>query len=283
MQTVEHWKIWREKCALGLCPSEAQRALQAFARERFFNYASAYARTTSVADPGLLTPEPAEAWHCFETHLQLHNTREGKAYKQWLLARAGTGPLDLNAIQSGATLIIRDAVRERLRREFPSRRAVELDAPVVADGSPSAPTLRDLLPAEADTLQEVALRDTEALADAEAGSAFAALSRRERIAILARELGLPLSHPAVIEAARCSRSVLTATFPRALQTLADHVQARFPAEDRETQAILTVLVFERVKTRIISWAKSEIACSRFFYVLEGRFGSEGDHGKKKPS
>lgn len=267
MQTIEDWISWKEKCALGLCSAQTRNVLHGFARARFHHFAAIYAGATNAPDAGALTPEPAEAWHWFETYLRLRNTREGKCYKQWLFARARLqGAPTLDAVQGGATLLMRDVVRERLRREYSSRWMLPLDAPVgTADGD-EAPTLHELLAGEGDPAGAVEERELESLADKEAEGAFAGLERRERIALLARELGLSLAHPAVTRAARCGRSVLNTAYHHALVSLAGHVRARYPREHASALGRMTCLVYDAVKERVLLWGKSEKACTQFFSV-----------------
>ena len=271
--TFEHWASWHERCALGLCAPEVQAALRRFAHIRYYRFADVYAQSTAGLTAAATTPEPAAAWHWFETYLQLHNTRAGKSYKQWLFARteAESGPT-LDSVQGGATLLMRDVVRERLRQEVSARWVVSLEGPAGADRGDGAPSLEELLPGPLDTRADVELRDLETLAAADAAAAGAALSRRERVALLARELGLPLSHPVVTTAAGCGKSMLATAYHAALERVAECTQARHPREDRATLADLTIRTFERVKERVVEWGKSETACARFFSTVEDDAG-----------
>ena len=264
------WAVWRRKCALDLCPADTQSALRAFAEARFHRYVCAYARDTNASNPRALTPDPREAWHWFETHLRLRNTREGKSYKEWLLARTeADGRLTLDSIQAGATLLMRDVVREYLRREFSPRTMVPLDAPAETSPDGLSTCLQELLPGPLSTPDDVATRELKSMAASEAGHVFDALSRRERVALLAREIGVSLAHPAVTELAACGKSVLSTAYHSALQTVAGHVRARHPQDDRETMAALSVRIFEEVKVRVLSWGRSENACARLFSIVEG--------------
>ena len=269
-QAAEDWAAWRQKCALDLCPPATQTALRAFAEARFRRYACAYARDTNTPDGRALTPAPREAWHWFETHLRLRNTREGKSYKAWLLSRTeADGHLTLDSIQAGATLLMRDVVREYLRREYSPHMMVPLDAPAETSPDGLSTCLHELLPGPLSTPDDVARKELESLAAAEADSVFGALPRRERVALLARELGVSLAHPAVTEVAACGKSVLATAYRMALQSVASHVRSRHPRDDRETMAALSVRIFEELKVRVLSWGKSENGCARLFSIVEG--------------
>jgi len=268
MHTIEHWTMWKDKCALALCGAEAQSSLRAFAHARFHKFASAFAKATNAPDPNALTPSAAETWHWFETYLRLRNTGEGKSYKHWLFARGGSEEdATLDRVQGGATLLMRDVVRERLRREFSSRKMVSLDAPIGTGHAGDAADLHELLPGYADTAKEVEEKELRSMAVAEADGAIFAMSFRERVALLARELGLSLAHPSVTSAADCGKSVLSTAYHDALQGVATHVKSRFPRDDRTTLALLTVLVFEEVKKSILLWGKSEKACAQLFLLV----------------
>jgi hypothetical protein len=263
------WQLWRARCALALCPPAEQRALRAFAHTRFRRYAAVYARSTNAGAAAVLNPAPGDAWHWFETYLQAHPDRSGKAFKEWLFARAGQqGDPTLDCIQGGATLLLREVVREQLRREYSACWMVALEAPVGADRQGAPFTLSDLLPGEIDPVQTVANREFNELARNETEAVFAALERRERVALLARELGLSLAQPEVTRAAGCGKSVLHTAYHAALQTIAAHVRTRYPHEDRASQAALTVAVFENVRQRIVMWGKSEKGCAQLFLLVE---------------
>jgi hypothetical protein len=215
-----------------------------------------------------MTPEAAEAWHLFETWFCLRNTREGKSYKEWLFARCGPDASAwLDTVQGGASLLMRDVVRECLLREMPRKGHLSLSAPP-GDGDEAVPDLQELLPDASDTRGEVEGRDFARIAGEEAHQAVSDLGRRERVALLARELGLPLSSPAALIAADCGRSQLSAAYFTALRNIAGGVSARHPGEDNQTLASLCVAVFEAAKKQIILWGESEIACRRLFHIVE---------------
>ena len=222
-----------------------------------------------MSDPRVLTPEPADAWHRFETHLQLHNTREGKSYKKWLFARAGNAPT-LDAVQGGATLLMREVVREYLRREFSGRNMVALDMPLESAEGGQIPSLHELLPSDIDTASDVERRDLESLAASAAVTALSTLQRREKVAILAREIGLSLNHPAVSIAAGCRRSVLWTADQEVLVGLVNLVRRLHMQEDRATLARLAVLVYENIRKLIFPWGKSDSACSQLFMIVENQ-------------
>lgn len=266
MALLEHWTEWMDRCALGLCAPASRQSLQQFAASRFSRFAHAYATRTSAGNPRQLTPPPPDAWHLFETHLRLRNTRSGKSYKQWLLARtASAGGQALDVIQGGATLIMRDVVRDALRREYAPRWMGSLNRPC---GEPGAPTLEELIPSSTCTTASVEDREMSAMAVTGAERIFSGLSRRQRIALLARECGLSLSSPRAIHAAGCRKSVLYDAFLTALKTTADATRAQHPGERQDFLADLAIRTLAQLRRLALTWGRSEIGLRRFFFPDE---------------
>ena len=283
---LEDWTQWKATCALGLCAAGTRAALQEFAHSRFCRYMASYASVVQNAGAGSLTPSPGESWHRFETHLRLHNTREGKSYKEWIFARQALRESTLlDCIQGGATLLMRDVVREYLRRETSPANMVRLEAPLAAgaggtDGS--ALTLEDLLPGAADTRDEVSEKEIRDMADAAAMPVFDAIPRRARVALLARELGLSLAHPEVVAAAGCGKSVLFTTYRKTLESLAGAVRERHPGLDRATLAELCIRLFETVRHTAVVWGRSEKDCGHLFCCCIGAAATAISDGPNQP-
>lgn len=255
---------------MSLCPAPVRETMQAFVHGCFMKYADRL--KGGVNGPGVfqLTPPPPDAWHRFESHLRLHNTREGKRYKEWLLARRDLDEKwGLESICAGASLIIRDVVREYLRHEYSTSAVQSLDAPVRTTDGGIGVTMEALLPDAGDTQRDVESRELARIAEAECAHVFGKLNRRERVALLARELGLALSHPVAAKVAGCGRSVLTTAYREALVGLTDHIRSRFPREDGPTQAELAIGLFSQIRKRIILWGKSEMSCAPLFTVVGG--------------
>lgn len=261
------WLAWYRNCALAACDPRTRDALQSFALTRWRRYVFAYAGMTNCDATAMPIPSADIVWHDFETLLRLRHTRRGKAYKQWLFARQSSDRGDeasLKTIEGGATLIMRDVVRERLRREWPRRGTVSLNAPPPGAAAES-PTLQDWLPASDHTLDDVQQRDLAALGEATARHLCReGLSRRAKTALLAREEGLSIAHPAVLQAAGCGKSSLYAAYADALETIAASVNRRFRQEDRATRAALAVATLKALIPHLRSWAKLENFMTGFF-------------------
>ena len=267
MTKVEHWLAWREKCAAALCPQEAQAAFFSFAQSRFVRYLTFYRKATNVDLVQALLPEPLHSWHLFETYLAIRNTREGKVYKQWLFACAEGADDVLKALETGASLLMRDVVREHLRREYSSRRMVSLNQPIpTATGD--AVTLDELVPGPSDPLNPVDQKELAELAGKESVEICKTMPLREKIALLAHGLRLSLAHPIVLTAADCRKSMLNTAYHKALLHVAAHIRRKFPNETRDVQALLSIQALKAVTKAIIIWGKSEKALAEFFTRVE---------------
>jgi len=254
MPDLKQWREWTAQCALGLCAAETRADLRAFVSLRFRHCARKCCFLTNADDPVQLFPSPADAWHLFESRLRLHQTRAGKSYKQWLLARDGAGA-DRASMESGVSLLVRDVVREYLRREHMPRTFAALEQPV-AGLTGEAVSLRELLPGDADTAAAVEQRELDALADTCARDLMVRLSRREQVALLARETGRSITDQAVLQAAGCGKSELSRAYHKALQSIAAHVRSRFRGEDPEGAAAIACATLAQLKillSRDFSW------------------------------
>jgi hypothetical protein len=259
MQTLANWQEWKDKCALALCAEDTRRLLPGFVHSRFSHFAQAYAGTTNAGSASGLIPSSKEAWHRFETHFQLHDSPGGKKYKEWLFARMETrGYSAQESVEAGATMLMRDVVREYLLREHSSRRTVSISQG--AGGSSHEGTtlsVEELLPGTMDTTRAVEDRELDAMACADAEGAFARLDRRERIALLAHEAGMSLAHPEALKAAGCGRSALNAAFHSALTGIAAYARECHPREEATVQATLACLLFDHIRSLVFLWGKSE--------------------------
>jgi hypothetical protein len=258
------WIEWKERCALSLCAESTIALLQDFARQRFRNYFRTYAARSGLRSSSLSGFEGRDFWHLFETHVQINASREGKRYKDWLFARAG-GPADLSAerLESGATLLMRDVVREFLRQEYSAAWMQSIQSNVRA-GEEGGWTLEDLLPGEADPISDVMEREYMELADKEAARILQELSRREKIAIAAREAGLSLADPRVEQAAGCRKSMLNRAWKDVAEKVVKDIRRAWSDEDPEAVLQLTLKVFDAVKKDTISWISSEKDLADFF-------------------
>jgi hypothetical protein len=238
------WREWKERCALTLCAAETQHALLDFLFPRFMRYVQRYAHRVNVSAEKLTLPS-RDAWHLFESHVSLSAHRKGKRYKEWLFARASGGDeAVLRGVESGVSLLVRDVVREYLRRECSPAQTVSF-----ADshmGGCSTGTLETLLPGSVDPAHETARREFIDLAEAEAAAFVETLSRREKVALLARRLCLSVTNPVVMNLAGCGKSALSKAYRTVFFRLSDTIRNRFAQEDEKVLCMLCIHTFDRI-------------------------------------
>lgn len=271
MTDLASWTEWKRVCALGGCGPDARGTLQGFAHHRFHHFAARLAGGPwEDLVPGLRHQiDPADAWHLFESFLEIRSTRAGKRYKDWLFARLSHGVgSPLSMLESGATVIMRDVVREHVRRECHARREVSIQAPLSgADGHPL--TLEVLLPAADDPVDDVARREYATLADALAGETCQSMRPRTRVVVLARLLGLSLSDPVVEEAAGCRKSVLNEELTRFHASLRRRVEERYADDGPRGVADILCRTMLGIQERLLAAARSQDDCAALLLCAEG--------------
>lgn len=267
--SLSAWVEWKSRCAIVLCDESAQAVLYEFATTRFRRYVERYANATNVRQAGVIAAnvDDAEAWHRFETHLTVTSTRGGKRYKDWLFARVprrGSAPRDV--IEGGAALLMRNVVREYLAQEFPPPGTVSLSRPVATGRDGAGLTLTDLLAAGASPADETARREYEELARGHAVPLFGELTRRERVALLAKRLGLSLARPEVERVAGCRKSMVNEAYRALVRQVDARVRARYADDGKDAVMALVLLVCEALEKCAFEWGKSERACRNLFMV-----------------
>lgn len=255
---------WRARCALARCDAAPAGILLQFAWTRF---ASLVRRLGALAE-GLAVPEPRDAWHLFEVHLVTGRTREGKRYKDWLFARTAgqTGAARVDTIQGGATLILRDVVRETIRREVRPLGMCSLDAPIRGT---EGLTMADLVAGGASPADEADAREIETLARRAAAEMFARSTRRVRIGLCLREMGLSLDGPAVERVAGCGKSSLHAAVRAFTTELAAAVRGAHASEPPGTAHAIAARAVQILREKAGEWGRLEKSLARFFRQVEG--------------
>lgn len=264
------WREWKRRCALGRCEAPARRILRSFAAVRFRKYCRSYAARSAYGDAAAWNVDTNHAWHLFETSLVTLRTREGKAYKSWLFARVPGGAPEevaLDAVQGGASLVLRATVRDWLARETPPAGTVALDRPLaVREGMTVMDTFAGSMPDPAD---DAAGRELEAMAADEARRLLGHLTARERIVAAAREIGWPLSHPALVALAGCRKSILSQVYRDMIDRVAGRLRLDFQAEDPSTLRVLIARTLVHLH-RLAAEENSEMMSGRAFRGMGGR-------------
>ena len=266
--SLEAWREWHRECALDLSSERTRDALCKFASHRFKNWAAKYIRKTNAGHVSNIGVSARQAWHLFESHVTVKQTREGKAYKKWLFARCRCSTEnELDVVQGGASLIMRDVVRDYLVAEFSSSETVSIATNVGhSDGTPL--TIGDLLPGEPDPSHTIALREISGSARHHAGSLFDEMNRRERIALLAKQARISLAHPVVLDAAGCGKSALNEAYGK----LQRRVHGRLTADDSQAESrstlALATLCLGALIDLLSTWSAADEECTGLLELIK---------------
>lgn len=253
------WDQWLQRCAILRCELPVRARLRCFAGHRFRRHLARRPGSVRTADDGAFALMPEEAWHRLEVRLVTGRGGAGKTGKQWLRARAeGQTPDAAHAaVESGASLICRDAARDYIRLEVRPPATLSLDDPVRPG---STLTWGDLLPSGAgwgaDPAAAVAARDLAERAGRCAAEHERAAERPVRIAWLARALGLSLAEPVVLAAADLGKSQLFRLLNSDVEVLAERCRKAaggVPAEALD----LSLRAVADLRRRVRAWGAGE--------------------------
>lgn len=264
------WQEWKVRCARGRCSPEHQAMLADFAGGRFRTYVRRYAARTGIREAGQITAlyPPEDAWHLFESHLCGRALPGGKHYKDWIFTRPPGGVnTALQGIEAGASLIVRDVVRDRLRSDYAPASCLSIEVEIFANeiALPTAPTV---FLASPDPLDETAAREYEELARQHARQAFTDMTLRERITVLARELGLTFSDPAVARAAGCRKSALYDAYQAFFVRMSQWMRETYPDDDTAAVMALTLMLIRGTRDHLEAWARQAECCVSLRGALE---------------
>lgn len=264
--TVAPWLEWKQRCALGLCSESTRDALRLFAYQRFARYLPPAVRQVTRRLTDAAVPPARDCWHIFETYSLAQSERRNSSYKNWLFARAAQSQNPLKEIlEGGASLLMRSAVRHHVAREY--SRGESLDGYLELGRSGfSAHGIDELLCHHVSPASEVDAREFREHADPLAAEFFEAATRRERIVILAKTLGISLADRLVEARAGVRRNALSRTYRNFVVSVCARIETRYPDEDRDAIIQLSVMTIELIKNRTFSWGRQEKACADFFKV-----------------
>jgi hypothetical protein len=227
ISSPEVWRAWKRVCAADLCDADTAAVLRRFGHARF----AVYLRRT-----GCPLPEAREAWHLFESTCQVSGTRAGKRYKDWLFARAQAMEGSwLEAIESGASLLMRSVVREFVRREHAPSFMQSLQQPV-GGGTIS---LEELLPDPSTASTDMDDETLRVMARALAGLLLPTMDKTERALVWAKVHDVSFADPRLINKTRLGRTMLHEQFGLFMARLTVLVRARHP---KETNSVTTSLI-----------------------------------------
>lgn len=220
----EHWLEWKQYCAKALCCPAAQGELTAFARKRYERHMQGWQCAEHL--------DPDACWHLLESHLQWSGAPAGKTWKNWLFSRCKDNDLH-RGVESGASLIMRDATRRFLRSEATRRKQRSLDDDTLDRALQRNETMAEiLLRKAASPADELEVSEQQQLARVEAEQFARELSERESFVLLARSEHMSLKSLPLQDLLQRRTSNLYELWNRLLLKLNGHLEKRYPDEGR---------------------------------------------------
>ena len=253
-EDFSHWAEWRAKCDLTKCSLQAQIFLKNFA-DKIFNY------WLKQIDPNANVPSTfggeSYAWEIFEQKMLTGITNEGKRYKDDLIEAA-------HGIESRASGRLRDCVRSAFffTKKKVVTGAIEIDGAFISD--PDAPTLRELF----NPFHLTAQNELQAEARKMGEGIFDSLNLRQKMALIAIELGLSLSLPELEAIFECKQSMRYSAYSSIRMDLLERFRQWLPDEDKEIYELLTDLALNHLQEKALQWGMSEKTCEPLFHLGE---------------
>lgn len=240
-EEMQAWQRWREACALSLISEADGRQLTLTISQRF----RSMLRKVNLHGGGQLSaPSDRECAHLFEAYCAVHQRRDGKKYKHWLLTR---GRQDLDTVQSGVMLLVRNVVREWIRHAHPRTAPVSLQQPV--GGSATPLPLEQLLP---DRSPEGRSGEQTAWLHAQVDALVSAADPLKRTVLILRATGRVFSAAGVKEEFGYGKSVLHDCQRSLLKELGESARDRFPEITPEQGCSLVLDLMDRAGHRFLS-------------------------------
>jgi hypothetical protein len=266
----DDWREWERACAVERCAPPHAYALCQFGLSRFMKclerYAVQFNASWEMEREQFLT-QTEKAWRLLETHAQVKNNRQGKQYKAWLFARADLVPEDwLSMMESGASLLMRDAVRGYLRREYRQHGTHSFYA--LNGFEPGTVPLPDLIPDHASLGSGGAEYELRDAAQHAVQKLWPSLGRSERIILWARHMGFRFNDPDLQEAVGVGKSRLHTLYKEMLERICLHVSELFAEDAAEFRLQLAQRIIELLGEKIFSHFFAEMAAFRFLMIGE---------------
>jgi len=242
-QEMSGWRAWHEACAFGLIGEEERVGLQKVVGDRF----RSRVKRLNAFGSGLPLMDDLGSSHLFESWCALHQRRDGKHYKDWLMTR---GRRDVETIQSGVMLLVRNVVREWVKESHVQVAEMSLDESIK---EASGMTLGGLLPSEGqDRTEEQSL-----WIEQQGVRLKKNVGEAERAVLLLRAEGRTFSHPQVKQDTGFGKTKLHETHRELLMRMAEEVKADFPGIEAEEASGMVLDVLDLAGREILMKISAE--------------------------
>ncbi len=256
-QEMQAWQHWREACALSLISEPERSHLTTVISQRF----RSMLRKVNLHGRGELSAPPlADCAHLFESYCAMHQRRDGKKYKHWLLTR---GRQDLDTVQSGVMLLIRNVVREWIRDTYPQTAPVSLQQIVGSGKTPVS--LEQLLP---DSSADGRSAEQAAWIEYRVSNSPSQLDPLKEAVLTLRAKGIVFSAPGVKEKVGYGKTALHQCHRDWMQELAEELREQFPGISAAEGASMVLDLMDELGRKIISDSFAEKSSKPAFGEVE---------------
>ena len=245
-----------KECAILRCSEETAGDLCSFGGRCF---TLAWRRCTDGRSFAGFVNNDRDAWHLLESRAALPSKGCSKLYKLWLYERSEGEGGRLGLLESGAAMLLRDAVRDLWRKEV-SQNSYSLDEPLGG----SELTLGELLHGDISPVDEITERECRALAQIFAGNHFKAADRRERVGLLAQALGVGASQSWVTDMAGCGRSSVYVAVKAGCRVLVSSIKNGLPEEVPSVIHLVSLLALQELSDCAVRWGAENDEAAVFF-------------------
>lgn len=241
---LNDWYTWKEVCSVDGCPEDARERMSEFLEVSGKRYFKSWSIKEGEVDVG-------RAVACFDQHLWVTETTKGKCWKDHMMAYAAQPQNignEINVLRSYARGVLRTAIRKYLVSEgqyFPTVRrlhTVSADQHVTNSEGKAGPTLIDAHAKNTEaSIRDVYSTQTFSVDEPMYNQIAAELAPElwgestdtEKLMISAVAMGIPISHPLMLDTLGVKKSQASIKLKQFLNVLPDKIAEKFPEDDAE--------------------------------------------------
>jgi hypothetical protein len=261
------WEEWKERCAIGLCGSEASADLCTYGGRAIAGLWRKFGGKLS---------EPFESnqqrWHLFESYMHACSARTGKRWKDWLFEKAdgSSDPfvvvLEKEAYECMDSTVRKYCVGESHRKAHQAGVWLNHWDEPVSNSEQSAMTYGEVFAGNPweEPAQLAAWNELRAIAQAEAEELFRTLDQAGKTVLLAKRLEISLGEPAVERMAGKKKTALYGLQKEIGERNRSHLLEKYSSEDARTLEALVALAEEALAEAGFRWGRAENSANPIF-------------------
>jgi hypothetical protein len=265
---LEHWKEWKQKCALGDCQPETKQVLPKYIQSKVSQLLEQLEPEIRLALPPI-----RNFWHEFET-FSISPRPRAKIWKDYLFDYiegeefVGQPERQIASLKTGIKTIVIPALIEKLKGTLPDpvRNPDHYSSlsDVVEVARPESDVLDELIQPLPTPDSEADRQILEAEVQRQAASIFERLETRHHVAVASHYMGLAVNNPIVMQVAGCGHDSVSRARREAGKLVWACIRQHFGGEPPETVRSLCIRTVRRLEELCYEWAQSEDSCGPLF-------------------